>query len=393
MKPKAALLLVVLAIIVGVGGWYLGGGAGAPEQSMGDGKPAFPGLVERLQAATQVEISQGGKALTLNRSGDAWGIAQKGGYPVKPDKLHALLAGLADVRLLEPRTSNPDEYALLGVGDPPKDKEALLIRVLAGTQPVAALIVGHQRTLANPAAADVANQLYVRQPDQAQSWLAQGKIEASTDAATWTGEDLTDIKADRMASVTVTHGGATKGGATLEFAAKNGALELVQPAEHPPLDASKVKDVAQAFEYLIFMDVGKAADQPGTVMGDSIFHTKDGLTLTAHVTKAGDKVWAHFSAQGTGKSVDEAKKLSGLFDGWAYQIGDWKLSALAPTLDELKAPPPKETPKPAAAAAAAPAPAPAVATTPAPAAASAAPAAASPAQAVPAKAPAPETAH
>jgi hypothetical protein len=386
----------VRAVVVGLGGWWFGGAGGPPAQQLGDGRPAFPGLAGKLGDAQDVSIARGGKALTLQRHGDVWGIAQKGGYPAKPDKLHALLAGMADLRLLEPRTSEPGEYAALGVGDPKTDKDALLVRVLGVNQaPIAQVIVGHQRTLANPGVGGAADQVYVRVPDQAQSWLAQGKIDASTDAATWTGEDLTDIKAARMASVQVTHKDAS-GETVLDFAMKDGKLALVQPAEHPPLDDGKLKDVGQAFEYLIFMDVAKASDQPGTALGDAVFKTTDGLTLTAHVTKAADKVWARFGVQDGEKPTDEAKKLSTLFDGWAYQIGDWKLAALVPTLDQLKTPPPKEAPKPAAETAPeTAAPSPASTPAPAPAPAPAAPVAkrdATPASPGAAKA-VPETVH
>jgi hypothetical protein len=348
MKPRTALLLVLLAIIVGVGGWYFGMAGSPPtQQAMGDGEAAFPGLATKLGDAAVVSVSQGGKTLTLNRDGDVWRIGEKSGYPALPEKLHALLAGIAELRLMEARTSNPDEYAQLGVGDPATDKDAALVRVLDAKQAVIAqVIVGHRRSLPNAGGADTGNQVYVRVPGQPQSWLAQGQIEPNTDPANWMGRDLTNIGRDRIADASVTHGDAK-----LEFAVKDGKLALVQPADHPPLDASKVEDVARAYEYLVFMDVAKAAGQPGTLVGDSVFHTKDGLTLTAHVTKDGDVTWARFSAQGKDKAADEAKTLGKLFDGWAYQIGNWKLAALAPGMDDLKAPAPKPT------AAAAPAPA------------------------------------
>jgi hypothetical protein len=76
-----------------------------------------------------------------------------------------------------------------------------------------------------------------------------------------------------------------------------------------------------------------------------VFHTADGLTVTAKVTKAGSDIWANLGATGEGAAADQAKSLSKMFDGWAYQIGNWKLAALVPTLDDLK--PAPET-KPAA---------------------------------------------
>jgi hypothetical protein len=92
----------------------------------------------------------------------------------------------------------------------------------------------------------------------------------------------------------------------------------------------------------------------------------------------GDKdIWARFAAApGAGldpaasdKAKAEADKLNARLVGWTYQLGDWKRKALAPTLDDLKAPPPEKpaagVSTPAAPAAAEPAPAAAAPTEPA----------------------------
>ena len=344
MKPRNTLLLVVLAVLVGLGGWYFGVVGTRPSAPpLGQGQPAFPGLAAKLDKAAMVSITQGGKSFTLTRDGDAWRIAEKSGYPAQADPLHALLAGLSGLRLIEPRTSDPALYERLGVGDPAKDKDAALVRVLdAQKQPIAELIVGHRRSVPNAAASPAGEQVFVRLPGQAQSWLAEGRIDTGTDPTTWMGRDLTNINRDRMAEATLTHGDAT-----LVFGRKDDKWALLQPEAHPPLDDSKVEDVARAYEYLVFTDVTQAAAQPGAVVGDSVFHTKDGLTLTAHVTKDGEHIWARFGASGADKAADEAKTLGKLFDGWAYEIGNWKLIGLAGGLDDFKAPPPKEE-KPAA---------------------------------------------
>ena len=87
-------------------------------------------------------------------------------------KLRGLLTGLTELRLAEPRTSDPAEYARLGLEDPTKDTKgtANLLRVLDGDgKPIVALIVGHRRTRTQ---GDVPEEVYVRRPDEAQCWLA-----------------------------------------------------------------------------------------------------------------------------------------------------------------------------------------------------------------------------
>ncbi|MFX8852612.1 hypothetical protein ABTM75_19940, partial [Acinetobacter baumannii] len=42
----------------------------------------FPGLTARLADVTAVDIEAKGKAFSITRTGETWGMASKGGYPV-----------------------------------------------------------------------------------------------------------------------------------------------------------------------------------------------------------------------------------------------------------------------------------------------------------------------
>ena len=97
----------------------------------------------------------------------------------------------------------------------------------------------------------------------------------------------------------------------------------------------------------------------GAALGSSVFHTDDGLVLTATLVRDDKDIWAVFHAAGDAKAAAQAKTLSALFDGWAYKIGDWKIAGLVPTLDDLKAKEPAKPATPAPAATPVPAPAPA----------------------------------
>ena len=335
MKSTTALLLLVIGVIVAGAGWYFGVRgqdtvAAAPAEQL-----AFPNLANKLADAAKVELQQGGKSLTLDRHGDVWGIAEKSNYPVLPDKLHTLFVNLAELRLAEPRTANPDLLDRLGLNDPKAPgSTAALVRVLdAKGAPIAELLVGHKRVSSETATGG--QQVYVRRPTQDQSWLADGTLDVSTDPAAWMAHDLTNIDRAKIASVEVTH--AT---ASLAFTAKDGKLTLTAPPNPPPLDQSKLDDVARALEYLSSTDVLPADKQPGNLVGTSVFKTTDGLTITARVTLQDKDPWIVLAATGEGAAAEQAKTLSKLFDGWAYQVGNWKLAALAPTLDDLKPPPP-----------------------------------------------------
>jgi hypothetical protein len=333
------LLLLVVGIAAIGGGWYWGAGT-APDaqETMGQGQLAFPGLALDLDQAASITILHQGKTLTLKRSGTGWGVADHGDYPVIPTRVHALLVALTELRLVERRTTDPAEFARLGLEDPSPTAGSTLLRVLdAKGHPLAELLVGHQRARAG---GEGGEDLYVRRPVEAQAWLASGRLEVETDPQSWFDRDIANIDHSQVKSASVAHGETH-----LEFAAEGDKFVLKAPAEHPPLDEQKVEDVSRALEFLSFTDVLPAPQMPGTPDGDATFVLADGVHLTVAVTKAGDDAWGRFDATGEGEAAAKAKALHDRLNAWGYKLGSWKIKALVPTLDDLLAPKPAEPPK------------------------------------------------
>jgi hypothetical protein len=345
MKPRTTVGLVVLAAIAVGAGWYYGvGRTPAPETSAPVGTLVFPGLAPKLQNAAKVEIVHGGQTLTLERVGDGWGLASSADYPVQQSKLRELLTGLTELRFVEQRTADPAQFSRLEVEDPQeKSAASTLVRVLdeAG-QPIAELIVGRSRPRAEGTMSD---QVYIRRPNETQAWLAEGQVpvNSGSDAKQWLDKLVADIDASKIASVT-----ADRGSDKLQFTAKDGTLGLTAPADHPPLDESKVTEVGRALERVTFVDVRKDVDVgSATETAHSAFVTTDGEEISATLLKLGDETWIRLAATGTDAGTEAAKQLDGRVHGWLYQLGSWKERNLFPTMDDIKAPPP---PKPEASA-------------------------------------------
>ncbi|PPQ30511.1 DUF4340 domain-containing protein [Rhodopila globiformis] len=349
MRGRTAAALVAVAVVVVAGGWYFGTATTPPEQTqVASGSLMFPGLAGKLDKATKLEIVHQGKQTVIEKRPDgAWGIASLHDYPVQPGKLRGVLIGLTELRLVEPRTSDPSEYSRLAVDDPNGAKsEADLVRVVdASGKPLAALIVGHRRVRGQPGMAD---EVYVRRPGQAQSWLAEGSVRADPDAMQWIDRDVMDIKEDRIASVVV-------GDKTLVFGRVDGKFTLTEPADHPKLEEYKVDNVGRALEMLSMQAVKPDAEVTGQPAGHSVFTTKDGLVVAVNLLHADKDVWARFAVSGPEKVKAEVHRLAGKLNGWTYEIGSWKEQSLVPTMADLKAP---EPPAPQASRPAAPAPVP-----------------------------------
>jgi hypothetical protein len=343
MRPAAAVALFIVGMLVLAAGIVLGtGNAGGGAATDGAGL-MFPGLTAQLQNAARVEITSKGQTTVLARAGAAtpdsgWGLVARDGYPVQASKLHALLVGLTELRLAEKRTADPALYARLGVDDPSApNATGVLLRVLdpAG-KPIVALIVGHRRsrTARDPEAEAGADSVYVRRPDSPQSWLAEGRLAVDVDPMLWIDRAVVDIDAPKISGITAEHAGAR-----LVLARKGEALEVTEPADHPPLDPIKLEEVGHALENLTFDDVRRAAANPGAPDGASSFTTADGLKLTVTEYRDGADVWTRFETTGTGAAPLDAR-----LTGWDYKLAAFRTKALVPTLDSLKAPPPPPTP-------------------------------------------------
>ena len=360
MNTRTLIILLALGAVAIAGGWYFGIATLPSEQRSTDaGKLMFPDLAPRLQQATEVEVDTPGSSNWRSRS--ARSVARcAGAWPTaaaircSETKLRAMLTALTELRLVDQRTSDPTQFATLGVEDPsgPTSNSDLLRVLDASGRPIAALIVGHRRVRTG---GNVPDEVYVRRPGDNQSWLAEGSLEVDADPQLWLDRDIMNIDHSRIVKVAV-----TRGGATLEFARADDKLALTAPADHPKLDDYKLQDVSRALELLTFDDVHPDdvhpdgvhpddahpdAAQPSGQIGTSVFSTSDGLIVTASVYTAPPKptatlatdreVLARFTVTGDGKSKAEADHLQARLAGWTYEIGAWKQSSLVPSLDDL----------------------------------------------------------
>jgi hypothetical protein len=313
----------------------------------------FPDLAPKLKDATKIEVLHQGKTMSIVLQNGQWGLTDRGGYRVQEGKLRGMLTALTELRLVEPRTSDPAEFSRLGVEDPAEPtSNANLLRVLdAQGKPMVEVIVGHRRVRTQ---GNVPEQVYVRRPNETQAWLAEGSLEVDSDPQLWLDRDIMNIDHSRIAKVVATHGDQT-----LTFTRDGEKLAMTDPADHPKLDDYKLDDLERALELLTFQDVKPGNEPVGDETGHAVFTTSDGLAVTVTVFHADKDLWARFAVAGDDKTKAEADRLAARVASWSYQIGSWKEKALVPTMDDLKAAPEKSNAvaPPGAAAPAEPAPA------------------------------------
>ena len=290
---------------------------------------AFPGLAARLANAAKIEVLKHDGALVIERQGDRWVLPAKAGYPVRPERVHELLTGLTELRLVEQRTANPEMLDRLGLEDPARPgATSQHLRVLdANGQVIAELILGRRRVRTQ---GNLPEAIYVRRVGQNQSWLAEGRLSVDSDPQLWLERDIANIPRDRVRSVTVNRTGEPELVLTRP-GEPDAQLAITTPADAPAADETSLDEVGRAFEFLTFLDVRRAADVPGEDLGEGRFQMTDNLGVRVRVHRDGEAVWIQLAAEGD----DEARRLNARWEGWSFQVGPWKEKAFVPRMADL----------------------------------------------------------
>ncbi|MDO9502412.1 DUF4340 domain-containing protein [Falsiroseomonas sp.] len=327
---RRTLLILGGAAAVAVGGAILltPDRASPPPSSASD--LAFPNLAPRLANAAAIEVQRHDGTLQVRRAGEAWVLPAKADYPVRPERVRELLVGLTELRLTEPRTANPEMLDRLGLDDPARPAAtSSLLRVLdAQGGAIAELVVGRRRMRVQ---GNVPESVYVRRPGETQAWLAEGRLPLDSDPNLWIDRDLANIPRDRVRGANIHRPGAAP--LILRRGTDTDApLAVLEPTETPELDEISLDEVARGFEFLTFLDVRRAAEIPGERIGEGRFELTDNLRVTVVAHKDGETLWATLSAEGDA----EADRLNARWQGWAYQLGQWKERSFVPRLEDLR---------------------------------------------------------
>jgi len=192
------LYLAVLTLLAVLALWLFVPGDGA------SGRQAvntllLPEISKQINDINQVEIVSAGNntVATLVKSDTGWQFEQMGGYHANWTKLQALLAALAQAKVVEPKTDKAEYYALLGVEDiDSEDAGSVLVKISVDDKATGILIGHHARGGSGQ---------YVRLQDEAASALVDRKLDVSTEPMDWADSEIVDINASEVAQVEIIH--------------------------------------------------------------------------------------------------------------------------------------------------------------------------------------------
>ncbi len=262
------------------------------------GELLFPQLLSMVNGVNEIVVETKDQTVTLARGENTWGVKEKSGYRADLEKVKQILIGLAELRILEPKTKNPELYDRLGLQD--KEQEGSLSTTLTlktSDNPEAALvIVGNQRPAkGNPRMSD----MYVRQPGNPQTWLVMGNLPIEKVAEEWLDKEITALTSKRVHRVRVLHPG---GETILVSKEKPEDLDFQLDAIPPGFKVASqftVNNVVGTLAQLSLEDVKKEEDVnfQGQSGVKAVLETFDGLRLHVQTAKEEDKIFGKVSAE------------------------------------------------------------------------------------------------
>lgn len=358
MNNKLLALLAVTLVLIGAA-WKISVDKAPQTEVVRTALTA--GLLDHVNEVTRIELKSGKNATTLKRTGDAWTVANKDDFPADAAAIRRTLLQLADLQVVEAKTSLPESYARIGVADPGEGSDGMLVELYdAQDRKLLGLIVGHEREGGHQ------EQRYVRRAGEAQSFLVNGKVEGQADPITWLDARIVDVDTARVRQVEIV---PADGPAILISKAKpeENFFELQNvPAGKAPRSKALVSSLGAVLLDLRFNSVAAASRvQNGKALRKTTVTTFDGLVAGLEEIEADGKTWARFTfsydathasapakpaaapdagtdgkpatpeAQPKETVEQEARRLAEKTANWVYELPDYKLRMLGKRLEDL----------------------------------------------------------
>lgn len=346
MRTRSLLILAAVALVLVAATFALTRQDRARTAfSRADERP-FAQLPEQAPALRQVRLTGAGGTVHLDLTDGRWTVREKHAYPADTARLSELLAGLAGLRLIEPRTDDPARHGALDLTDPDSPgSRALLIEVLgAEPEPVAALVLGKPRTVKG----GNTRQRYVRLPGQARTWLAETSADPPRDPSLWLARQVLDIPAGSIRRIEVALAGQAP--YTLARAQPEADFTLDPLPAGRTLDAQRAGTAAFALQDLTLQNVFTSDEVTADWAGAdrATFTTDTGLVVELTVAQVNGVPNARVAVRAPDganpDAIAQAQALSARTRGWVYVLAPHPVSTFMRPADALLVPPPGAEP-------------------------------------------------
>lgn len=317
----------------------------------------FADLRDKANDITTIQVETKGAAFNVTRTAQgAWILPDKSNYPADFNTIRKLVRGLAELDLVEKRTSRSDQFERLGLSLPKSGGTGTLVTLKNGKgEALASVIAG---STVDGASAGGRQAIYVRRPNQNQAYIARGNLSVPTDQAQWLDKGFIDLARDRVKKAALK---PFKGRPYSVTRAKpeDANFRLVEqiPAGRVMRTEAEPNGIGHALLGLSFDDVAPQAKIDFSNAALATFQTFDGLTLSLRLIEKEREFWLTVNAAGAPSApeppkagaaapspalksdpVKEAKDINAVTAGWAYKIPRYKGTILTAPLEDLLKP-------------------------------------------------------
>ncbi|MFW5969177.1 MAG: DUF4340 domain-containing protein [Halofilum sp. (in: g-proteobacteria)] len=339
MSGRALVLLTLVTVLATGAAWYVRQPDPEPKSEPGDDR-FLPGLADQLPSVSGVRIHTGGGRLLahVERDGDAWRVDNRSGYPADRETLRGILVALSEARREDAKTDREEGWSRLGLR-PIEDPDAAGVELtLEGLDPAPRVIIG------KTASTDEGG-TYLRRSDEdgGRAWLVSERIKLPAKIGDWLDDRLTEIPIQRMRSVEIV---AREGDPVRveREEPRSRKFEIAnRPEGRPPLSNSIARSIARTVSDLRLTDVHPAdeVDLPPR-LAEARFETLDGLRVVIEAFAADrgqDPRYVRLRAEADGDAGEgvreQADALNSRFDGWVYEIPEYKFVNVTHTLEDV----------------------------------------------------------
>ena len=349
MSRQRFITLMVAAALAISGALYLSAQRNLQRDT--HGAALIPTLAGELNTVTALSVRRGSAAptVTVHEKDGRWTVAERGDYPADVAKLRKLLLALSDAKIVEEKTSNPANFAVIGVEDPSSPAATGAEINVTARDGKHAVIIGKPVGGGNFARRSGGNASYSVEPgisfeSEPRLWIDSRLLDVAVG-----GIQRIEVKpaagpaytVHRMAAASTNSGAAAPANSAAAGASPaasksddNFTLDGVPPGRKAA-DSMQLAPSPTAFSGLTADDVTPAGDVDFSKATVATVTLSDGNVITVSGAVVGDKHWILVKA-----SKDAA--LDAKTAGRAFDVAGYRFDAIFRPLEQLLVP--KETP-------------------------------------------------
>jgi hypothetical protein len=301
----------------------------------------LPGFAAHVHEAARIHIvsKKNGAFDVAFKPSKGWVLPQKNDYPASFEEVNKTLVALAALETIEPKTARSDWLHYVGLDDPAHGGDGVAITVSDDRGHVlAAIVIGKTADIGDT---NGATGLFVRRPNDPQSWLVRAEYTPHSDQTDWIDKNVLDVDRARIQSTTVD----LPDGKTYEVRREKPTdatftLSAI-PSGREAGDSATADGLATAITGLSFDDIKAGKDIDFSNAAKLVTKTFDGLSVTTDVVHVGAEYWAEFGAMnmaGNPEIGKQARIINARVNGWAYKLPDYKGAQFMTPLESLLKP-------------------------------------------------------